>query len=165
MPQLVTATPIRLDRDGVEHAARTATGAILSLLVARLFSLPESYWAAVTTIMVLQSTLGAALSVSALRFIGTAMGAAAGALVAARFGPNAVVFGAAVFALGVLSGALRCDRSTFHFAGMTLAFVMLTVDGRSPWIVAVNRFLEVSIGIFVSLLLTAVWHEQASVGG
>jgi uncharacterized membrane protein YccC len=165
MTQLVTATPIRLDRDGVEHAARTATGAILSLLVARLFSLPESYWAAVTTIMVLQSTLGAALSVSALRFIGTAMGAAAGAVVPALFGPNVVVFGATVFLLGVLSAALRLDRCAFHFAGMTLAFVMLTVDGRSPWIVAINRFLEVSIGIFVSLLLTAVWHEQASVGG
>jgi hypothetical protein len=36
---------------------------------------------------------------------------------------------------------------------------------RQAAIVAVNRFLEVSIGIFVSLLLIAVWHEQASVGG
>src|SRR5712692_2886269 len=136
MTQLVTAIPIRLDRDGVEHAARTATGAILSMLVARLFSLPDSYWAAVTTIMVLQSSLGAALSVSALRFIGTVMGAAAGALVAALFGPNVVAFGATVFLLGMLSAALHLDRCAFHFAGMTLSFVMLAVSGQSPWIVA-----------------------------
>ena len=162
MTQLVAATPIRLDRDGVEHAARTATGAILSLLVARLFSLPESYWAAVTTIMVLQSTLGAALSVSALRFIGTAMGAAAAALVATLFGVDVVVFGATVFLLGVLSAVLHLDRCAFHFAGMTLSFVMLAVSGRSPWIVAAHRFLEVSIGIVISLLLTAVWHERVA---
>jgi uncharacterized membrane protein YccC len=162
MIQLATATPIRLDRDGVEHAVRTATGAILSLLIARLFSLPESYWAAVTTIMVLQSTLGAALSVSAVRFIGTAMGAAAGAFVPALFGPNVVVFGATVFLLGVLSAVLHLDRCAFHFAGMTLAFVMLTVSGQSSWIVAAHRFLEVSIGIVISLLLTAVWHERVA---
>ena len=43
---------------------------------------------------------------------------------------------------------------------MTLAFVMLTVDGQSPWIVAAHRFFEVSIGIVISLLLTAAWQER-----
>jgi len=160
MIQLVAATPVRLDRDALEHAARTAAGATLSLLVARLFSLPESYWAAVTTMIVLQSTLGTALSVSALRFIGTAIGAAAGALQAALFGPNVLVFGATVFLLGVLSAALHLDRSAFRFAGITLAIVMLVVRGQPPWVVAAHRFLEVSIGIVIGLLLTAVWHER-----
>ena len=164
MTQPVTATPVRLDRNAVEHAARTATGAILSLQVARLFGLPESYWAAVTTIIVLQSTLGAALSVSALRFVGTAMGAAAGALVATRFASSVLVFGAAVFMLGVLSAALHLDRSAFRFAGITLAIVMLAVSGQSPWVVAAHRFVEVSIGIVIALLLTAVWHERGRAG-
>jgi len=88
------------------------------------------------------------------------MGAAAGALVPALFGPNVVVFGVTVFLLGVLSAALHLDRCAFHFAGMTLAFVMLPVSGQSSWIVAAHRFLEVSIGIVIRLLLTAVWHER-----
>jgi uncharacterized membrane protein YccC len=162
MPQLVTPTPVRLDRKALEDAARTAAGATLSLLVARLFSLPESYWAAVTTMIVMQSTLGTALSVSALRFIGTAMGAAAAAPLAAAFGPSIVVFGATVFLLGVLNAALHLDRSAFRFAGITLAIVMLVARGQSPWVVATHRFVEVSIGIAIGLLMTAVWHERVA---
>jgi uncharacterized membrane protein YccC len=162
MTSLVITTPSRLDRVAVEHAARTAVGATISLLVARLFSLPESYWAAVTTMIVLQSTLGAALSVSALRFIGTVMGAAAGAVQATVFGPNVLAYCATIVLLGILNAALHLDRSAFRFAGITLTIVMLVVHGNSPWIVAVHRAIEVSIGIVIGLLLTAVWPTAAA---
>jgi uncharacterized membrane protein YccC len=44
--------------------------------------MPESYWAAVSTIIVTQSTLGAAWAASRTRFVGTALGAALGGLLA-----------------------------------------------------------------------------------
>ena len=50
---------------------RTALAAVLSVLVARLFHLPESYWAAIATLIVMQSSLGAALPISVQRFVGT----------------------------------------------------------------------------------------------
>ena len=59
----------------VQHSARTAVAAVISLIVARLFHLPEDYWAAITTLVILQSTLGAALTVSEHRLAGTALGA------------------------------------------------------------------------------------------
>jgi len=62
------------------HAVRTAIAAVASLLIARLFRLPEAYWAAIATMMVMQSTLGAAWTISKDRLAGTALGAAAGAL-------------------------------------------------------------------------------------
>src|SRR5216684_2635582 len=160
MTQPVATTPVRLDRYSLEHAAQTAVGATVALLVARLFKLPESHWAAITTMIVLQSTLGAALSVSALRFIGTALGAVAGGLIASYFGPNFYIFGAGIFLLGVLAAALRLDRSAFRFAGITLAIVMLVTRTQSAWIVAAHRFVEVSIGIVIGLLLTALWPER-----
>ena len=46
------------------HSGRTAIVAIASLLAARLFRLPEAYWAPITTLVVTQSSLGAALTVS-----------------------------------------------------------------------------------------------------
>jgi uncharacterized membrane protein YccC len=49
-------------RPVLAHSARTATACVASLLVARLFRLPESYWAAVTTLVTTQSSLGAALT-------------------------------------------------------------------------------------------------------
>jgi uncharacterized membrane protein YgaE (UPF0421/DUF939 family) len=73
--------------------------AVTSLLVARLFKLPEAYWAPITTLVITQSSLGAALSVSWQRFVGTALGATVGAIVASHFGPNVLTFGAAVFIL------------------------------------------------------------------
>jgi len=57
------------------HAARTTIAAVVSLLVARALKMPEPYWATVTTMVVMQSTLGAAWKVSATRFAGTALGA------------------------------------------------------------------------------------------
>jgi len=42
--------------------------------------MPEAYWSAVTTLIVMQSTLGVAWTVSKQRFFGTALGAVAGGL-------------------------------------------------------------------------------------
>src|ERR1700724_3709151 len=89
------------------HAARTAVAAVVSLLVARLFRLPEAYWAPISTLIVMQSTLGAALPISAQRLAGTAMGVIAGGFAAAYFPGNALVFGIAVFLLGIVCAGLR----------------------------------------------------------
>jgi uncharacterized membrane protein YgaE (UPF0421/DUF939 family) len=142
------------------HSARTAVAAVASLLVARLFQLPETYWAPVTTLVITQSSLGAALTVSWQRFVGTAFGAAVGALVASHFGPHALVFGASVFALGLLCAVTNADRSVYRFGGIALAIVLLVPRTRSPWQVAFHRFAEVSIGIGVALILAVVWPEK-----
>lgn len=64
------------------HSLRTAIACVVSLLVAQLFRLPEGYWAPITTIVITQSSLGAALAVSWHRFLGTVLGALVGAAVA-----------------------------------------------------------------------------------
>src|SRR5215510_1929560 len=103
--------------DGVAvlvHSARTAVAAVASLLVARLFGLPEAYWAPITTLVITQSSLGAALAVSWQRFIGTMLGAVVGAIVASHFGPHALVFGASLFILGVLRILMRLDLTAYR---------------------------------------------------
>jgi len=52
------------------------------------------------------------------------------------------------------------DRSAYRFASIALAIVMLVVRYRSAWIGALYRFIEVSIGIVVGLLLTILWPER-----
>src|SRR5439155_7877560 len=66
----------------VVHSIRTAIAATISLAVARLFGLPEAYWAAIATLVVMQSTLGATLLISVERIAATALGALAGAFLA-----------------------------------------------------------------------------------
>ena len=147
----------------VVNSARTAAAAVVSLVVARLFRLPEAYWAPITTLVITQSSLGAALSVSCERFMGTVLGAAVGAIVGSSFGPNILIFGAGVFILGLLSAAANSNRNAFRFAGVTLAVVQLVPRVGSPWRIAFHRFAEVCIGLVVALILAVVWPEQEEV--
>ena len=143
----------------LEHSVRTAVAAMASFLAARLFRLPEAYWAPITTLVITQSSLGAAFSVSWKRFVGTALGALVGAIVATHFPPNVFLFGAGVFILGLLCALVRTDRSAYRFAGVTLSIVLLIPRTNPPWQVALHRFAEVSIGIVVALLFAMVWPE------
>jgi len=147
----------------VVNSARTAAAAVVSLLVARLFRLPEAYWAPITTLVITQSSLGAALSVSCERFMGTVLGAAVGAIVTGFFGPNMLIFGVSVFILGPLSAAANSNRNAFRFAGVTLAVVQLVPRVGPPWRIAFHRFAEVCIGLVVALILSVVWPEQEEV--
>ena len=131
-----------------------------SLLTARAFGLPETYWAAVTTIVVMQSTLAATLTTSGERLAGSALGAAMGAIVATRFGSNVYVFGAGLLVSGVICAMAHLSRPAYRFAGMTLAIVMLVPRSQDPWVIAVHRFVEVAIGIAVGLILTVLWPES-----
>lgn len=144
----------------VVHSARTAVVAVASLLVARLFRLPEAYWATVTSLVITQSSLGAALAVSWQRFIGTALGAAASAIVLIHFGGTVPVFGICVFVLGLVTAAVRSDRSAFRFGGVTMAIVMLVPRTEPAWHIAFHRFAEVSIGIVMALIFAMIWPES-----
>jgi uncharacterized membrane protein YccC len=145
------------------HAARTAAAAVASFLMARLFRLPDAYWAAISTLIVMQSTLGASLPISAQRFAGTLVGAAVGALTATYFPGNALVFGLAVFMIGLLCAALGVERAAYRYASITLAIVMLVTRSEQAWLIAIHRFAEVSLGIAVGLAFTALWPETQPV--
>jgi len=142
------------------HSVRTAVAAVASVLAARLLRLPAAYWAPITTLVIVQSSLGAAFAVSWQRFVGTALGAAVGAIVASYFGPHVLVFGTSVFILGLLCAWVHSDRSAYRFGGVTLAIVLLIPRTGPAWRTAVHRFAEVSIGIGVALIFAWVWPEK-----
>ena len=142
------------------HSLRTGIAAMVSVLAARAFRLPESYWAAVTTLVIAQSSLGAALDVSWGRFAGTALGAAVGGAVATYFGPSAFVLGVSITVLGLLCVVARLDRNAYRFGGVALAIVLLIPRTLPAWEIAFHRFAEVSIGIATALVLATLWPEM-----
>jgi uncharacterized membrane protein YgaE (UPF0421/DUF939 family) len=145
--------------EAMEHAVRTTVAATASLAIARAFRVPEAQWAAISTLVVMQSTLGAAWTVSLQRLAGTALGAGAGALLAARLGSSMFSFALGVFGLGLVCTVLRLDRAAYRFAGITLAIVLLVSRNQPAWMLGAHRFFEVSLGIATGLLMTAVWPE------
>ena len=142
------------------HSVRTAVVAVASLLVARLLRLPESYWAPITTLVITQSSLGAAFAISSQRFIGTFLGAVVGGAVASFFPPHILVFVICVFILGLLCAVAHTDHSAYRFGGMTVAIVLLIPRQQPAWLIAFHRFAEVSIGIGVALIFAWVWPER-----
>lgn len=141
-------------------SARTSIAAMASFLIARLFGMSEAYWAPILTLVVMQSSLKTSLQISGERFIGTILGAVAGGLLGMVFRDSWWAFGSGVFALGIICPLLRLQNS-YRFAGITLAIIILVPHEKQPWIVALHRSVEVSIGIVVGLVITAIWPESA----
>jgi uncharacterized membrane protein YccC len=144
----------------ITHAIRTAVAATVSVIIARLVQMPEAYWAAIATLVVMQSTLGATLTLSIERIVATAVGASVGALEANFFGANLVAFAFAIILTGLLSIAFRLEKTAYRYASITLAIVVLIPRSNPPWGTALHRFIEVSVGIIVALAVVAVWPEH-----
>jgi len=144
----------------ITHAIRTAVAATVSVIIARLAQMPEAYWAAIATLVVMQSTLGATLTLSIERIVATAVGASVGALEANCFGANLVAFAIAIGLVGLLSIAFRLEKTAYRYASVTLTIIVLIPRSAPPWSIALHRFIEVSIGIIVALAVVAVWPEH-----
>jgi len=159
------------NRDALTNSARTAAATVASLLVARAFRLPENYWAAVSTLIVMQSSLGASLPIAGRRLAGAALGAGLATLIGLCAGPKVWVVGAGVFLLGLICSTLgrahktlkeTLDPSAYRYAGITLAITILIPRSPPIWIIAAHRFCEVSIGIGVALAMTLIWPERSA---
>jgi len=144
----------------ITHAVRTAVAATVSVIIARLVQMPEAYWAAIATLVVMQSTLGATLTLSIERIVATAVGASVGALEANYVGANLVAFALAIVLIGLLSIAFRLEKTAYRYASITLAIIVLIPRTAVPWTIALHRFIEVSVGITVALAVVAIWPEH-----
>ena len=131
----------------------------MSLLLARILKLPEFYWAPISAIVIIQSTINPR-TVAWQRFAGTALGAALGALVATFFSSSTLVYGVAVLLCGLLCAVLRLDGA-YRFAAITLSIIVLIAHQRPAWIVASHRFVEVSVGIAVALAVAQLWPGRS----
>ena len=149
-----------LNREALINSLRAAIATVLSMLLARALKLPDFYWAPISTIVILLSTANP-LTLAWQRFAGTALGAALGALVGTFFHPNWIVYAGSIFVCGLLSSLLRLD-SAYRFAAIALTIVLLIHHTRPPWSVAIHRFVEVSLGIGVALLVAKVWPVPGS---
>lgn len=126
------------------------------MLLARSLKLPEFYWAPISTIVILLSTIDP-LMLAWQRFAGTALGAGLGALIATYMHLNWIVYCLGIFVCGLLSAILRIGTA-YRFAAIALSIVLLIAHDRPPWVVATHRFIEVSLGIAVALIVTVIWR-------
>ena len=141
----------------IEHlkqALKTGLAAALAFYLARFLRLPESYWAAISAVIVMYSDVTRTVRASGFRLVGTAIGVTIGGAFAALFGDRIWAFGVAV-TLTVLLCALLGFAEAARLAGVAVAIVMLVSHTGKPWTVALHRFLDVSFGILIAVLVSA----------
>src|SRR5258708_37508836 len=146
-----------LRREALINSARTAVAAVVSMVLARSLKLPEFYWAPISTIVILLSTINP-MTLAWQRFAGTALGAALGAVIATWFHPGWAVYGVGIFVCGMLCAVLRVSAA-YRFAAITLTIVLLIAHQRGPWIVAGDSVVGGSLGCAGALVVTRWWKR------
>ena len=136
------------------HAAKTALAAAFCWWLAQRFHLPDGYWGPISAIIVLQSNVGATVTASRERLLGTLIGAALG-FSFSLFGPLLLSYILAVLAAIILCGLLGL-RNSSRLAGVTITIIMLVHRQGSSWGLALARVSEVLLGIVVALAVTTL---------
>ncbi len=149
------------DRLSLHQGLRTAVAAGLAYWLTMLLHLPAGYWAAISAIVVMQSQVGATLIASRDRLAGTAIGSLVGLLTAMVWHQSIAVFALGVLVVMVLCTALHLQNAG-RLGGVAVAIIVLIPRDQSIWHIAVERFLEVSFGIIVSLAVAVAWTKIGS---
>lgn len=154
--------PAAAERVSALNVARMTAATVVSVIAARACGLPEPFWAVVTTIVVMQSSLGAAWTVSLQRIIGTVIGAGIGAIWLTWLPRSVPLLALGVLVMGAICGLLRQSQSAYRFAGITLVIITMPSYSNPSWIIALHRFLEVCIGIIVGMGVMALGSSRSN---
>jgi uncharacterized membrane protein YccC len=136
------------------HAAKTALAAGLCWWLATRFGLHDGYWGSISAIIVLQSNMGATVSASRDRLIGTLIGGV--------FGFSFSLFGALPwsYVLAIVAALIVCAMTglpaSSRLAAVTITIIMLVQKPGSRWGLALDRVGEVVLGIVVALAVTTL---------
>jgi uncharacterized membrane protein YgaE (UPF0421/DUF939 family) len=155
----LTAPVAERDHLSLQQGIRTALAATLAYWITGLLHLPGGYWAAISAIVVMQSEVGATIMASRDRLAGTAMGAVVGLLTSLIWRHSLLVFALAVLVVMMLCTALNY-KNAGRLGGVTVAIIVLIPYPGALWHIALQRFLEVSFGIVISLLVAAIWIQM-----
>lgn len=142
-------------------AFKTSVAAVLCVWLGNLLRLEHGYWAAVSAIVVMAAENTVTLLSCRDRLIGTAIGALLG------WGTFYVWHGHyLMYGLAVLLCVLACSMLEFEKAGrlaaVTLTIIVLIKIDNGPGRAALARFLEVSLGVIVAMVVTHLVFPQRS---
>ncbi len=142
---------------------KTAVAAGLCLSLVRVFGFSQGYWACVTAVIVMQSERAATLTASRDRLVGTAVGALVGWGTATVWHGHLIVYAIAVLICMVIPELMGL-KGAGRLAGVAATIILLVPSTASHWRIALDRFLEVSFGIVVALVVSQVLWREPSAG-
>jgi uncharacterized membrane protein YccC len=139
----------------IRHAIRVSAAVGAAFALATLLRLPQGYWAVFTAVIVVQSSLGATITASMERFMGTVVGALTGA-VAAYFHTKWPEFGGLILVVTVaLLAFVVSVRPALKVAPVTAVIMLIgQTTHMDPLIAASLRVAEITVGSLVGVAAT-----------
>jgi uncharacterized membrane protein YccC len=135
-------------------AIRVTVAACAAYALAHLLALPQGYWAVITAILVMQTSLGGSLKAALDRLGGTLAGAIYGALVSivVPHGSALALAGAIALAVGPMA-LLAAVRSSFKVAPVTALIVLMPTSGNTApaYLYAFDRIVEIGLGNIIGI--------------
>ncbi len=149
---------------GVRLATMTAAAAWISYASTSLIGLHEGFWAAISSIVVMQSDLTGTEKSAYERFIGTAIGAVLGWVCANGWHQHQWIYALAI-ALSVFICWVAGIGTAGRLAAVTVTVIVLIPLAEPIWKIALYRFLEVSWGIAVAVAIQLTVSRLSRGGG
>jgi hypothetical protein len=139
----------------IRHAIRVSAAVGAAFALATLLRLPQGYWAVFTAVIVVQASLGATITASVERFMGTVVGALAGA-VAAYFHAKWPELGGLILCVTVaLLAFVVSMRPSLKVAPVTAVIMLIgQATHMDPLIAASLRVAEITVGSLVGVAAT-----------
>ena len=144
-------------RAEVRHGLRIAAAGLFAFALASALSLPQSYWAVFTAVLVVQGSVGGSWKASVDRLLGTLLGAVYGAAVATLVPHgNPLMLGVALALSLTPLAMLAAFNSGYRVAPMTAVILLLgsSSSTEGPFDAAFLRTIEVSLGGFVGMAVS-----------
>jgi uncharacterized membrane protein YccC len=139
----------------IRHAIRVSAAVGAAFALATLLRLPQGYWAVFTAVIVVQTSIGATLTASWERFLGTVVGALTGA-VAAYFHARWPQFGGLILCVTVaLLAFVVSIRPALKAAPVTAVIMLIgATTHMDPLLAASLRVAEITVGSLVGVAAT-----------
>lgn len=145
---------VRRHRVQLRLATRISVAALLTFAACRLLGLEQSQWAVLTSIIVMQASLGGSLKAALDRFVGSLGGAVWGVLIMLLLprGDLAATIAALVLAVAPLA-LVAALQPAYRVAPITAVILLLTpsLESAGPLVSAALRLTEIGIGSVVAL--------------
>lgn len=140
------------------QALRVVIAVATTLIAINLLNVPQGYWAVITAVIVVQTSIGGSLKAALDRLWGTLAGAAVGALVAITLPHSTPIEIGLVIIVAVIPLAyLAAVNPAFRVAPVTAVIMLVPSYGPhagDPVATALDRVFEIALGNVVALMVS-----------
>lgn len=140
-------------------ALRMLVAAILAYGLAETFGLPQGYWAVLTTIIVIQASIGGSLKAALDRLLGSICGALVGAVIALLLPSHTpLALGIALVIAVAPLAVLTAFYPTYRIAPVTAIIVLMSTGAATlgPLGYAFDRVAEITLGSIVGVAVATL---------